>query len=260
MPEKIVQKLSGTIHDVVEVVQRGRIRYLRFGRGGGWQGAMYTDGRPQPVFPYQRAFTSLVETADEVSSFLAFGVGSGTALRTVQQVHPKSRLYGLELDERVVDVAIQYFGAPNHRAADYWIGDGVAFLCNTDVTVDLLFVDAYMANQVYGPCLHPDFTAVLHAATTPSGVAVCNVITSFPLRGRVRAFLEAASGRFATTTLLPVGPPLPYAEQNVLCVFSKSPGYLERWRAAMRKSPALYLHERWLWPLRARTFRGSSMV
>jgi spermidine synthase len=232
---------------------------MRFGPRGGWQGAKSLR-ETRPVFGYQRAFASFVHSLSSLGSFLSLGVGTGTALRTVRQAFPHSTLYGLELDDKVVDAAIRYFGAPRHTEATYLIGDGVLMLCQLDVEVDLVFVDAYMEDRVYGPSIHPQFPHVLCAATTPSGAAVCNLITSFPLRGAIKEFLANCSVYFPGVYLLPVGPMLPFVEQNVLCVLVKDRSLIPRWKQGMAKDPSLRLVERWLWPLRLQEYTASHMV
>ncbi|GMA52470.1 hypothetical protein GCM10025857_38270 [Alicyclobacillus contaminans] len=251
MADRVIHMTSGTVHEQIEVIERGRVRYLRFGAGGGWQGAMHLAGARRPVFPYQRAFAAVAESRS-MQSFLALGVGSGTALSVVRALHPDCEMFGLELDEQVIRIAIEYFGAPSHRDVSYWVGDGVAFLCHTDVTVDTLFVDAYLSNRIYSPCLDPAFAKVVAAATTADGVAVMNFITSFPLRGRVLEWIRAAQSWFESIALLPVGPALPFAEQNVLGVFAKTRDYPLIWRASLKSSSFLQPWERLWWPRRMR--------
>lgn len=260
MPEEILQKIRGSVHETIEVVQRGHLRYMRFGQDGGWQGAISAKNTSRPVFAYQRAFASLVHSLPELESFLALGVGSGTALQQVKQAHPGSIMYGLEMDEHVVDAAVHYFGAPSHNDVTYWIGDGVVMLCNTDICVDLLFVDAYLKDQAYGPCLHPDFPAVLRASTTQSGIAVCNLITSYPIHGVVQEFLDAGSRQFEAVYLLAVGPPIPFASQNILSLFVKDESVLDGWKDNMKGDRTLRLRERWSWPLRLRKYQPHGMI
>ncbi len=232
---------------------------MRFGPRGGWQGAQSLR-ETRPVFGYQRAFASFVHSLSSLGTFLCLGVGTGTALTTVREAFPHSSLYGLELDDKVVDAAIRYFGAPRHTEATYFIGDGVLMLGHLDLEVDLIFVDAYMEDKVYGPSLHPHFPRLLSAATTSSGAAVCNLITSYPLRGAIKAFLASCSDHFPGVCLLPVGPLLPFVEQNVLCVLVKDRSLIPRWKQAMAKDPVLRLAERWLWPLRLQEYTTSYMV
>ncbi|MCL6548470.1 MAG: spermidine synthase, partial [Alicyclobacillus sp.] len=155
---------QGSTHRQVEVIERRGIRYLRFGKYGGWQGALDLNREDRLVFPYQRAFASVVHTLPEVRRFLALGVGTGTALRTVASRPPAARLYGIDVDEVVLELAVRYFGCPASDETCYWVGDGVSYLFSGRATdlFDLIFVDTYLADRMYDPCLDPGFPAALH--------------------------------------------------------------------------------------------------
>lgn len=257
MDPTVIFSGKGTVHAQVEVLQRGTVRYLRFGPQGGWQGALDL-AADDIVFPYQRAFASLVGSRPPVSRYLSLGVGTGTSLRSVRKAHPAAEMYGVELDQSVVDLAIHYFNSPQHTDVNYWIGDGVDFLCRVDLQFDLIFVDAYMRDHVYDPCLQPDFAAVLHAALVEDGVAATNLIARWPFRGAVRDFLDAAEQLFEAVWLLPVGVPL--TDQNMLVVLSKSTATGSAWRQEMAGGAALNISERVLWPLRLRRYSAASVI
>lgn len=240
------------------MVQDGSKRFLRFGPQGGWQGALDLARPTRPVFPYQRAFSTLIQSIPTPHRFLSLGVGTGTALGTVAASHPDCTLYGLEIEQGVIDIATQFFDSPAHTDANYWIGDGVAFLCNVDLTFDCIFVDAYNANSIYSPCIDPAFVPVLHAALSENGVAVSNVIGHHPLQGPLRLFMHAAEAQFSEIALLPVGNPL--LEQNMLIVFAKQCHVLDNWLETIAQAPLLHWLERISWPLRIHTIRGSLPV
>lgn len=252
--ERIIQKLAGHYHSDIQICERDDTRFMRFGSRGGWQGAVKGTNWRTPVFAYQRAFLSLVRAVQPPKRFLSLGVGTGTSLRHVKFESPETELFGIEIDQSVVDVAIAYFDSPSHKEANYWIGDGVAFLCNVDLQFDLIFVDAYLKDQIYNPCLDPAFATVLHAAVMPDGVVVCNLITRFPRKGKVAAFLQAAAGLFQHVCVLPVGLPIPGVEQNTLAILSNDPNLKSALRRSIKRSVELSWSERFLWPLRAFEF------
>jgi spermidine synthase len=254
----IVFRARGSVHPDIQVVERGHIRYLRFGSFGGWQGAMDLQHPDRPVFPYQRAFASLVAALPQgvLKRFLSLGVGTGTGLRVVHRLHPGCALYGVDLDERVIDAATTYFAAPSD--ATYCVGDGVAYLAASDQPFDLIFVDAYLSDRVYDPCLYPDFVELLQYRLSTCGVAACNVIAAAPIRGAVKEFLDAALRCFPEVQLLPVGMPL--TEQNMLAVLTRCPHMLSAWKRTIRHSRWLAWMERTIWPLRLRRLRFPRVV
>lgn len=222
---------------------------MRFGKRGGWQGAVHLQRPQQPVFPYQRAFLALARSRTQLNSFLSIGVGTGTAMNSVLHTHQTVKLHGVEIDDVVLESAIQYFGAPNHRQAEYWIGDGMAFLTsNHPYTYDLIFIDAYMRNQVYQPALQPYILQALRSRLTPKGVAVYNIIAANYRSDAWQEFLETAKNTFEIVLDMPVGVPL--GEQNRLCMVSNDETLAQSYRQALREAPELKGVERTIWPFR----------
>lgn len=251
--ESTLLTTSGQVHPTIEVIEQNRVRYLRFGQNGGWQGARSLTNPDDLIFPYQKAFASVAKLLSNVDRFLSLGVGIGTALRTMRRDHPSCELYGVEIDETVVNLAIEYFDSPSHRDVNYWIGDGVTFLARVDLQFDFIFVDAYMRNQIYSACLEPEFATVLYEGLTQTGLAACNIIASAPPVGEVRTFLDAASDLFQEVLLLPVG--VPFAEQNTLAVLCKEKGIAEKWVQEMRVNPSLNWLQRMSWPNRLSVYK-----
>jgi spermidine synthase len=258
MKETILYQAPGRVHNVVQVVQRGNTRYLRFGAGGGWQGAIRLDRPDCPVFPYQRAFLALTRSLmpDMVRNFAALGVGTGTALRTVARIHPHCRLHGIEVEERVVEVAKAYFGAPQN--ALYQIADAVHHLASPGESFDLVFVDLYSKNRIYEPCLQPEFAEILRHRTTRGGAVACNLIFPPVRPGPVRDFIEALCTMFGRVMQLPVG--VPWSEQNVLVIAGGPDHLTSSMRRAILDEPCLRAWERWSWPLRLREVHAFRML
>lgn len=254
MDGQILFNKKGTFHDYVQVIQQGPIRYLRFGEKGGRQGAIHVNSPTKLLFAYQRAFSTLASTLSPRKRFLSLGVGTGTSLNVMSRFHPNCELYGVEIDKTVIDAAISYFQAPSHSQANYWIGDGVDFLCRVNLTYDFIFVDAYLKSAIYQPIIDPDFVSVLDTALDDNGIVACNLITKLPATGNMKSFLQTANSMFPGCYLLPVG--LPYSEQNVLAVFSRNARLIESWKKTIHTSPWLNWFENWTWPYRLTVNKG----
>ncbi|MFB5191205.1 spermidine synthase [Alicyclobacillus fastidiosus] len=225
---------------------------MRFGGRGGWQGAL-DEARPgRPVFPYQRAFAGLVQSLHTVDSFLSIGVGTGTALNSVLAGHPNAQLYGVEIDQTVLEVAIRYFHAPDHRRADYYVGDGFAFIrADMPISYDLIFVDAYMRNDIYQPALDPNVLDALRQRLRPQGVVAYNIIGPNLATGARGTFVRAAKSRFASVLDLPVG--VPFSDQNRLVMLTDHRLLLKDLCRSLGQASVLKWHERLLWPSRLRS-------
>jgi len=243
-----MERIQGIVHDI-QVVDRGSIKYMRFGSDGGWQGALDTAHPLRPVFPYQRAFAALLPAfRRNPLQFLAIGVGTGTCLRTVDAQFPESELWGVELDEVVLETAMYRFDAPSHRRATYFVGDGLEFLQQTQDKFSLIFVDAYMSNRIYAPMLKTTVPDLIADVLLPGGVACFNLITTVPPTDKIAAWATAAKEFFPEIYFLPVG--VPYSEQNVLAIFSLETLPLQRLSQLLRTNTTLTLWERLSWPFR----------
>jgi len=243
------------VHDWIEVIEDGRVRQMRFGKRGGWQGAVDLARPDRPVFPYQRAFRGLVQTRPQLSSFLSIGVGAGTSLYHVRKAHPNCQLHGVEIDETVLGLAIEYFQAPTHKEADYWVGDGFAFVRSEMAGIyDLIFVDAYLKTRIYQPALATEVWDWLRAVLQPSGIIVYNIIASHYRAGQLRAFVREGAERFVSIVDLPVG--VPWTSQNRLLIVSDKPNLAGELKEALLYTDAAFV-ERSLWRARLRDLRGA---
>jgi spermidine synthase len=251
--KSILMKQPGEVHTVIEVIQKKRVRYLRFGQGGGWQGALDLDDN-HSTFAYQQAFATLVRTLTRVDSFLSIGVGTGTALRSVAEHFPDAELTGVDVDQKVIDAAIGFFYAPSHERAQYFATDGVQYLEQVNTKFDLIFVDAYMKDRVDVKTLDPAFAYDLYQALSDDGIAVCNLIVAQPILGRHLGFLRAARQLFEQVWLLPVGPPIRHIDQNTLAVFCKDKRRVRNWKSRLGRDSETLLLRRLLWSLRLREF------
>jgi spermidine synthase len=250
LAEHLLFEAKGEFHKQIQVIEEGSLRYLRFGARGGWQGAYNTKHHEQLVFPYQRAFAALVTSLPSIESFLAFGVGTGTALRTVRQVHPGCRLYGVDIEETIIETAVSYFAAPSYDDAQYFVGDGLRFLEQQSIEFNLVFVDAYLRDKIYAPVMDESFLLTLTQRLGSNGIAVFNIIDRFSSRSLQRPFYKTLYNLFPTVIIQPVG--LPFTEQNGLVLVSNQQNLIGMWRTATRGTKNLHWYERLIQPHRTR--------
>lgn len=243
-----------------DVVERRHIRYLRFGDHGGWQGALDLKHPLRPVFAYQRAFQFILESLDRpVTDFLSLGVGTGTALKSVQHQFPFATLTGVDIRQDVIQKAITLFGAPTEEQAAYFVNDAFAFLQQSKYMYDFTFVDVYLANSIHPTILRNSFLAALRERLTPNGFAVFNLIGYFPPRGPLRRFVEDSSRLFSYAHVLPVG--APFIEQNTLYILSCAnyPLTLTISKTQTRSSHWKTSVERKIWSLRGRVYAKTQL-
>ena len=256
--ESLIFEVRGTVHESLQVIDRRGIRYLRFGMHGGWQGALCQTNLDEIVFAYQRGFSAVVQHLPKVERFLALGLGVGTGLRTVRRWHPASVLHAVELDEPVIDTAIDYFKSPEYGRATYFIADGVEFIRKPGRHYDLVFVDAYLQRSIYQPVLSDAFIRHLANCVSPGGTVVMNIITSTYEERHLEPFMAAARASFSEIGVLPVG--LPMTNQNMIFILSHHNGLIRGLSGRLRYLDGLRWNERLFWPMRFRSVQTSTVL
>lgn len=213
-------KVKGLVYDDIRVVESNSIRFLRFGDGGN-QGAINLNDVDKPVFKYQRYFKSLVDLMPSLNSFLAIGVGTGTSLRIVGNKFKDSVLTGVDIDPCVVDLAIDYFNCLDYFRVNYVFEDGMSYLSRCGSVFDLIFIDAYSESSIDTSFLQPSFLDIAIDHLSSNGVIACNIVSSFPLTGVGKTFLDRAKSLFPFVHVLPLSK-IPFISQNIFVVLSNS--------------------------------------
>lgn len=204
----------------MHVAQKGQLRYMRFGLNGGWQGALSLRFPTRPVFPYQRAFEYLSASLKRSPQrFLSLGVGTGTALATIQRLYPQTLLYGVDIVGEVIETAIQHFQAPDHSACQYYQCDAIQFVEQTQLRFDFIFVDVYLEDRIHPIIIQSSFLDALERILNNKGTVIFNLIAKTPPVYPYTLFLKYSQTLFRSRIWLPVGMPL--IEGNLLCVLSK---------------------------------------
>ena len=79
------------------------------------------------------------------------GLGGGCLLRSIRDVWPESKIHVVELRQRVYDVAVDYFGIPDHKNTTISIMDAEQHLMNAkDASSTIIFADMFTAY-----CMNP---------------------------------------------------------------------------------------------------------
>lgn len=119
------------------------LRSMRFDGGAGSQSVRQKDGGlTHAYFDYFTLLPTLLPEKNP-KDILVIGVAGGTVLSQIERFFgEKVRLYAVELDPQVVNLARRYFNlqaSPERIAAE----DGRMFLRRTEETYDGIIVDAY---------------------------------------------------------------------------------------------------------------------
>ncbi|NMN00432.1 spermidine synthase [Bifidobacterium sp. DSM 109958] len=111
--------------------------------------------------------------ADHADSALILGMGTGTYARQLRRYYPDMAITGVEIDERITDLAGRYFDEPADIPVTTY--DGRAWLAASKDTYDVIMVDAYQDITIPFQMSSAEFFRMVRAHLNPGGVMVVNM-------------------------------------------------------------------------------------
>ena len=130
------------------------------------------------------------------------GLGGGSISTYYGRAMPDVHIDTVELDQRVIDVAKQYFALRETPRVRYIAADGRVFLNRSKDRYDLILLDAYRGGYVPFHLLTREFYTLVKSRLTPGGAVAFNVHDGTKLyHSTVRTLGEV----FPTVDLYPSG-------------------------------------------------------
>jgi spermidine synthase len=153
--------------------------------------------------PYAQTMTaaSLLYPA-EIKRILMIGLGGGSISTYYGRAMPDVHIDTVELDQRVIDVAKQYFALRETPRVRYVAGDGRVFLNRSKDRYDLILLDAYRGGYVPFHLLTREFYTLVKNRLTPGGAVAFNVHDGTKL---YHSTVKTLSEVFPTLDLYPSG-------------------------------------------------------
>ncbi|OZG63476.1 spermidine synthase [Bifidobacterium lemurum] len=111
--------------------------------------------------------------ADNADSALILGMGTGTYARQLRQYYPDMEITGVEIDEKITELAGEYFDEPADVPVSTY--DGRAWLAASDETYDVIMVDAYQDITIPFQMSSVEFFEMVKEHLNPGGVMVVNM-------------------------------------------------------------------------------------
>ena len=225
----------------IEVSEERGVRHLHFGSEF-VQGAMRI-ARPWALeLQYTRDLMLPLILRDEPpATVLQVGLGAASITRFLHRWFPATRSTVVELDERVVTTAREFFKlppeSPNLRLV---LAEGHEFVAGTRSRFDLIVVDAYDEKGRTGSMDTVEFYAAAHARLTSRGLMSMNLLT----RRRGVAATEARMRQVFGEHVIVL--PAPEAGNTVAIagiepIFAAGPDSLRRAAAALKAHTGLNL-------------------
>lgn len=126
------------------------------------------------------------ETSD--AKVLILGMGTGTYARQCLRYFPRLQMEGVEIDQRITDLAEEYFDLPsNVKVTTY---DGRAYLHAIDQKYDVIMVDAYQDITIPFQMSTVEFFTMVKDHLTENGVMVVNMNMHSEKEGNINEYLS----------------------------------------------------------------------
>lgn len=140
---------------------------------------------------YDYALASLV-MADlqekEAPNVLILGMGTGTFASQCQKYFPNASIEGVEIDDKITDLAHEYFELPENIPVTTY--DGRAYLNAVDKKYDVIMVDAYQDITIPFQMSSVEFFTMVKDHLTDDGIMVVNMNMHTEEEGNINEYLS----------------------------------------------------------------------
>lgn len=110
---------------------------------------------------------------------LILGVGGGSVICTIQKEFDfKGKIIGVELDEKAIEIANQYFGLNEFENTEIIIDDAYHFVKKTNRKFDLIIIDIFQDKIMPDFLFEDDFMHSISSIVTKNGSILFNTIAT----------------------------------------------------------------------------------
>ena len=131
-------------------------------------------------------------------SVMILGMGSGTYASYCVRYFPGVKVQGAEIDQKIADIATEYFGLPD--SVEVAVEDGRAYLTASQEQFDVIMVDAYQDITIPFQLSSVEFFTEVQRHLKPDGVMVVNLNMTSAQDGSINQYLcDTMASVFAHT-------------------------------------------------------------
>ncbi|MFA5562019.1 MAG: fused MFS/spermidine synthase [Eubacteriales bacterium] len=139
-------------------------------------------------YDYALASLWMADVAHKESmDVLILGLGAGTFASQAEKYLDNVTLEGVEIDQKIVDIAYEYFDLSDSVAVH--VEDGRAFLSSSDKIYDVIFVDAYQDITIPFQMSTVEFFTIARQHLTEDGVLIVNLNMQSDAEGSINQHL-----------------------------------------------------------------------
>ena len=171
-------------------------------------------------------------------SVMILGMGSGTYASYCVRYFPGVKVQGAEIDQKIADIATEYFGLPD--SVEVAVEDGRAYLTASQEQFDVIMVDAYQDITIPFQMSSTEFFTMVREHLNPGGVMVVNMNMISDGQGSINeALSDTIASVFGNGNTLTADVPNTTNRE----LFAKKPGSGSEENSMQQASKALNLRE-----------------
>ncbi len=176
--EKTLYEKESAYNTIIVTENDQGLRTLLFEKGGVRQ-SVVKPGDPDYIeFPYIAGMTLGLTFAEQPKRALIVGLGGGSLPSLLRKHYPDMTIDVVDIDPDVVAVAKKYFGFREDKSMHAHVSDGRRFIEEAREPYDIIFLDAYGAENIPYHLATKEFLTAVRRAVTPTGAVVANIWSS----------------------------------------------------------------------------------
>jgi spermidine synthase len=192
--DQVLYRGKSRFNDIIVTQDDQGMRTLYFEFGGARQSVVKVGDPEHLELAYARTAMSALALCPKPERILVVGLGGGTIPMFLRKQLPKTHIDAVEIDPEVISVAKRFFGFREDERMKAYAADGRRYIEQTRLRYDIVFLDAFGADNVPYDLATVEFLRAVRAILTPRGLAVANIWSrdSNPLYdSMVRTYQEA---------------------------------------------------------------------
>jgi len=173
--DEVLHQRRSAYNTIVVTDEGDGMRALRFGRDGVRQSVVRPGDPDHLELDYLRAMIVGVAVVENPKRVLVVGLGGGSLPMFLHKHYPKAVIDAVDIDPGVVEVAREYFGFKEDERLKAHVADGRRFIEQCREPYDLIFLDAFSADNIPYTLTTRQFLEAVRKAVKPGGAVLANI-------------------------------------------------------------------------------------
>jgi len=173
--QKVLYEKESPYSTIIVTEDDEGLRTLWFEKDGAKQSVVKLGDPDHLELPYSKVMPVGLGLVENPQRVLVVGLGGGTIPTFLRKHYPRLVIDVVEIDPDVVYVAERFFGFRKDANMQPYVDDGRRFIERYRNRYDVIFLDAFGADNVPYDLATQEFLDAVRRALTPNGVVVGNI-------------------------------------------------------------------------------------